>query len=284
MYDRSQARKQTSNTESSSSSRPTFKPVDCFRVPSTHLILIDCDISSWPSVTHYYPTFHGPFRYLITLVAHFFLYSAVQAVWVLSFWFVQAGASSSSFNMNDQRLSLLYVCLAKALLIAVEGALFIDGQRKINRIAWSERFGSTEEENAVDDPRNDGHPSNLLLYYDLMNQGPSLLWGTKRCLLMITLIAIFFACRFSLKSLQSSGGWTLWAGVMVSIELLLRLIMQISWSKLPRSSIGRWLGQYLKMNGSAVRKQIMKYYQRWHTVQEKQRRPFQKGDDMIDFD
>ena len=241
-YDRSKASKQKSVRDlHSSSSLQSFLPIHSFRVPPNQRLFIDCDLSSWPSAPHFFASPEGPLFSQAAGHIYFFAYLMTQIIWLPSFIIVLATASSPEFQMQGHRLPLLYIYISKVATTSLELLWWRTIWKRTECIAWSEEFGSAGESD-VDNPDDLQTPTGRLRCYDILNQGPSLLLGRKRFFLMLATVAIFLACRFSPHVLTShTQRWALWAGVMIAIELSLRLAMQIAWLKLPETALGRWI-------------------------------------------
>lgn len=285
-YDRTKVNTTTTASTNTTDNSPnlrraSFEPITASQLPLTHRIFIDCDLSGWPSVPHFFTSDEGPFGTHAVFWIYIAGWDIIHALWVPFFIVLLAGASSPRFHMQGDRLPLLYFYIAK---LAHLGGEYHWWTRivfeNMERIAWSEEFGSTTNEirhsqREDNNPPAPGRPS----YYELLNQEPSLYLGLKRSILMIAVAAGLLSYGFS-RNIESRG-CAQWAGVMVVIELIVRSLMYITWLRLPATVLGMWLRRrviwrwwpWVREKGSKYRRQKVK------SEQEMERSPFQEDAD-----
>jgi hypothetical protein len=149
---------------------------------------------------------------------------SIHAIWPVSFILVMVTASS----LHIQRLMVFYCYLSKVILTCAESLWWRGIWRTTERQAWSEDFGSNSP--------------TALRHYDILNRNPSLLIGLRRALLMVGLMIIFVTVGFT----HADAKWARWAGVMLAIELALKLVLHVAWLRLPEKALGRTLREQMR--------------------------------------
>lgn len=275
-YDRDKVNTRNVAMDSPSDSLPAvFKSVKSSIIPSSYRIFIDCDLSSWPSVPHFFSSLGDPEHSLTTSITYHVAYMITQVIWLPSFIIVLAGASSPRFHMQGHRLPLLYVYIGKVLFATLEGLWRSNVAKSLDRIAWSEEFGS----DTVEDSDYPGTHEALPAKYHAYNEESSFFIGLKRLILLIALMAVFLALGFSPNVLsRETRGWAQWAGIMLTVELSLRLLMQVAWLKLASTKFGKWIRRRLiRRCWLWVRRKLMDSFQTYKkSEQEMAVRPFRE--------
>lgn len=162
--------------------------------------------------------------------------------------------------LQIQRLALFYCYLGKGMLASVEILWWYSVRRSTERQVWSENFGLN-------------NPS-ALRHYEILNQNPSLLVGLRRTLFMVGILVAFVAVGFS----QLDAKWARWAGVMLGIELTLRLVLHLAWLRLPGTGIGRRFREQLDKRWPTLREKLRKSV--GEKSQELERVPYRKSLDV----
>lgn len=280
-YDRSITRNTMSGVESPSNRQaPSFKFVASSRVPSNHRILIDCDLSSWPSVPHFFSSPEEPLYLGATSTIYDLAYIMTQAIWLPSFILVLAGASLPQFHMHGHRLPLFYIYVGKIAFVVAEGMWRTTLIKNLERITWSEEFGSAPARDSHGYRSNESEPrpsEGRLPIYDILNQETSIIIGPKRAMILILLMVLFLVLGFAPNVLsRETRGWAQWTGVMIAVELVLRLLTHIAWLRLPETALGKWLRRRLIAPvWRWVRKKIVETARVYRkTEEEMERRPF----------
>lgn len=176
------------------------------------------DLSSWPTVPHFFHSPEGPLYEQVSGHLYAFTYLLIQLSWTLSFVTIMALAS----RLHIQRIPVFLIYLGKVLLTIVELIWYRRFFLMIERLSWSHDFGIS---------RDVAVPS----YYEKLKSYPSLLWGFWRAVVQVLLAVVFMVVGFK----ATGARWAQWGGAMALIELALRTSAHILWTKGPETRLGQ---------------------------------------------
>ena len=208
------------------------------KFPSNGQVFIDCDLTAWPTIPHFYTSPEGPFYEQPSGHIYLFTYLLIQLTWPISFIVIMISAPS----LHIQRLPTVYSYLGKAFFAIFEMLWWRGIWQKTERLAWSQDFGV--------------EPTNVPRYYEILNAYPSILWGARRCALMASLTTLFLAVGL-VSSLKAY--WARWTGFMTLLELVCRGAAQLAWRKLPETALGRLIRNKINAAWPAVRTKMMQF-------------------------
>lgn len=159
---------------------------------------IRLDLSSWPTVPHFFHSPQGPLYEQASSHLYAITYALIQLSWVLSFVVTMTAAP----RLQIQRVPLFLTYLGKVVSSITELIWYQQVFLTIERLSWSHDFGIS---------RDVAVPS----YYETLKSYPSLLWGTWRALALLLFAVVFLVVGFE----ATGARWARWGGAMALIEL-----------------------------------------------------------------
>lgn len=94
----------------------------------------------------------------------------------------------------------------------------------------------------------------MLSYYDILNRHPLISFGRRRLILLLILAIAFLAVGFG----RSEIHWARWTGVMIGMELILRILIFVTWKYLPRTAVGKMFIDKVHMEWPMLRTRLSK--------------------------